>query len=169
MTAERVRALLEYDRASGRLLWRDTERLASKTRRGALSVTVDVDGRQLSAGRLVWLWHFGEWPPFRLQHLNECFTDTRIENLGFTDKANSIRGGGYRWGVCVPDRWGPYPVATFETYPLALEHAESVREAYAAACRVSIGPRGQRIVSNVPSPWGHRVFGAGEWETRDVV
>jgi hypothetical protein len=33
------------------------------------------------AHRLVWLWHFGEWPSEQLDHINGVKWDNRIENL----------------------------------------------------------------------------------------
>ena len=35
----------------------------------------------IRAHRLVWLWHFGEWPPCQIDHINQVKADNRIENL----------------------------------------------------------------------------------------
>lgn len=166
--AERVQRELEYETHSGRLFWRETGKLASSTRRGANSTTVEIDGRQLSAGRIVWLWHYGEFPPFLLRHQNDAWSDNKIRNLGFNDKANMISGYGFCWSVCVQDRGSPHSVARFESYYEALANRDSVIAAYAALCPVRTRANGARYLANIPSPWP-KVFRKGEWETRDLV
>ncbi len=166
--AKRIRDELEYATHNGHLYWRATEKLASSTRRGATSTTVEIDGKNLSAGRLVWLWHYGEFPPFKLRHANDAWSDNRIQNLGFNDKANLISGYGFRWSVCVPDRGSPHAVAKFDSYYSALANRDSVIAAYAALCPVRTRANGTRYLANIPTPWP-RVFRAGEWEARDLV
>lgn len=166
--AKRIREELDYETHSGRLFWRATGKLGSSTRRGANSTTIEIDGQQLSAGRIVWVWHYGEFPPFKLRHANDAWSDNRIQNLGFNDKPNMIQGYGFRWSVCVPDRGSPHAVANFEDYYTALANRESVLEAYAALCPIRYRGNGAPYLANIPSPWP-KVFRKGEWEARGLV
>lgn len=159
-----IRERLDYDDRTGDLIWRDTRKKAIQYFRSSKNAEIIVDDVKLSAARVVWIWHWGIMPPTRLRHVNNIASDTRIDNLGFFDKTNSIDGSGFRWGVCVPDRWGPFPVAYFNSYYAALANCESVRRLYAAETIVTYTNRGKRKVQNVPSPWGHHVFQYGEWE-----
>lgn len=167
--AEMLRRELDYEPHSGRLRWRDGSEGPWKTYRSSKGAEVMIGGMKLSAARIVWMWHHGRMPPHRLRHQNGSAFDTRIQNLGFYDKANGVKGAGFRWGVCVPDKWGPYPVAFFDTYDQALSNCESVRAAYMAACPVRRDKHGVPKWTNIPSPWDRQTFSAGEWEARDLV
>lgn len=50
---------------------------------GYTTIAFNVRGKTKTykAHRLVWLWHFGEWPPNQLDHINRMKSDNRIENL----------------------------------------------------------------------------------------
>ncbi len=86
LTAERLRALLDYDAASGKFTWRFKR---GKMRAGSLAgaqghdgrIVIGVDREILLAHRLAWLHHYGEWPADDIDHINMDRSDNRICNL----------------------------------------------------------------------------------------
>lgn len=42
---------------------------------------IKINGRDYKAARLVWAFHFGEWPSKIVDHINGDYSDDRIENL----------------------------------------------------------------------------------------
>jgi hypothetical protein len=166
---EMIRRRLDYEPHSGRLIWRDTGEQAIKNFRSSKGAEVIVDGIKVSAGRVVWIWHWGVMPPCRLRPANKIASDTRIENLGFYDAINSIDGAGFKWGICIIDRGALYPVAYFDSYYTALADAKSVLAAYGALTSTRYTRKGNPVTVNVLSPWDGRIFKPGEWEARDLV
>lgn len=89
----KVRLLFTYDADSGRLLSRPY-----KTWRGS-SGSLNADGyRQLMIyrrlymeHRLVWLYHFGDWPDGEIDHINHDRLDNRVENLRVVDRLANAR------------------------------------------------------------------------------
>lgn len=102
VTAERVRALLDYDPESGVLRWKfrpDSEFKPSRLGNPASTwntsfagkiagfVALDgyrcitVDGRRYREHRIIWLWWHGEWPKGLIDHDDRNITNNRIANL----------------------------------------------------------------------------------------
>jgi hypothetical protein len=87
-----VRALLDYDPATGMLTWRRrpgaykgwNERYVGTTagtRDTHGYLRVSIHGRQYAAHRLVWAHVHGEWPSGQIDHKNGVRDDNRIANL----------------------------------------------------------------------------------------
>ena len=85
-TADRVREVLDYNPATGELVWR-VDRLpylAGSTagcsdHRGRRIIS--IDGRRYYANRLAWLHVTGKWPEGAIWFRNGDRTDMRWENL----------------------------------------------------------------------------------------
>jgi HNH endonuclease/AP2 domain len=87
MDAEYLRGLFDVD-AKGQLIRKHTR--SPNAMQGSVAGHVDttfgyrrvsIDRKMYLAHRLVWLWHYGEWPEFELDHINGFKDDNRIENL----------------------------------------------------------------------------------------
>jgi hypothetical protein len=89
LTAERVRALLDYDPETGRLTWRERDmdwwnakhagREAGVTDKQGYRV-LSIDDRMYRAHRVIWLWAYGVLPDL-LDHKNRDRADNRLKNL----------------------------------------------------------------------------------------
>ena len=84
LTQDLLRELFRYK--NGKLYWRVGRK---GVRRGGLAGWVEPDGyraigidqRAYKAHRLIWLYHYGEWPENHIDHVNQDRLDNRIENL----------------------------------------------------------------------------------------
>lgn len=87
MDAERVRALLRFDRRTGAFTWRvaPNGRVAAGTFAGTLTkagyLRIKIDGQFVMAHRLAWWLLRGEWPGGQLDHKNGNKQDNRLSNL----------------------------------------------------------------------------------------
>jgi hypothetical protein len=81
LTAARLRFLMRYD-ADGTLHYREKDYGPVGSRAGRKRrLQVHVDGVARYVHRLVWLYHYGEWPTGQVDHINGDHHDNRIENL----------------------------------------------------------------------------------------
>jgi hypothetical protein len=86
LTAERLRELLHYDKATGIFTWVSARR---GTHAGSVAGCINnngywlitVDGVKYRAHRLAWLWVKGKWPPSEVDHRNTKRSDNRWRNL----------------------------------------------------------------------------------------
>ena len=100
LTAERLRAVLNYDPDTGIFTWR---RDTSKKTRGKHSgfsndqgyLLIGVDGHKYRIHRLAWFYIHGKWPAHHIDHINGNRADNRLSNLReaevFQNMANSRR------------------------------------------------------------------------------
>lgn len=99
MTAEQLRAILDYDPATGILTWRHrSDRALAWNRKwagekaGTVSrgrISVVVGSKHYAAHRLAWLLVTGEWPPSGIDHVNGDATDNRIANLRLANQTQN--------------------------------------------------------------------------------
>jgi hypothetical protein len=76
-----------FDYVDGNLVYRYSPRKNKKTGDIAGSIDskgyliVSVKGSRYKAHRLIWLWHYGEFPKHDIDHINGIRNDNHIENL----------------------------------------------------------------------------------------
>ncbi len=80
LTADRARQLLDYDCSDGRLYWRGKPK-KERTSKADGRYTIFIDGVCRQEHRVVWLWHYGEWPKHCIDHIDRNPLNNRIENL----------------------------------------------------------------------------------------
>lgn len=87
LTAERLRALLNYDPNTGQLVWlHDRGRNAIRGKAAGATnnlgrVVIRVDYRMYYAHRLAWLWMTGAWPEVVVDHIDGNPSNNRWSNL----------------------------------------------------------------------------------------
>jgi hypothetical protein len=87
LTAERLRALLDYNPATG--MWTWVQSLGSRAQKGCQAGWVNdggyriimVDRRKYRASRLAWLWMRGEWPANLIDHRDNDPSNDRWLNI----------------------------------------------------------------------------------------
>lgn len=110
--AHAVRQLLDYCPQSGELTWKargsewfrgnQAEKYAAiwnKNNAGRVAFWRDrlgykggsLMGCRVTAQRVVWAWHNGEWPSGVVDHISGDTTDNRIENLRVVDTQGNAR------------------------------------------------------------------------------
>jgi phage gp46-like protein len=93
LTADRLRNVLIYDGETGRFLWAISFRgvnrgsMAGGSSKAKGYMRIQVDGQQYAAHRLAWLYVYGCWPSFEIDHINGVRHDNRISNLRDVSRA----------------------------------------------------------------------------------
>ena len=84
LSHEYLLSILEYK--DGNLIWKDEKkyRMFGKVA-GTLHprgyIHIIINGVLFKAHRLIWFYHYKEWPKHTIDHINRIKTDNRIENL----------------------------------------------------------------------------------------
>lgn len=94
-----VKSQLEYLPEQGGFIWKVTTNYQNKQcgkKAGGIDKTtgyerISLAGRQYYTHRLVWLYHFGAFPVKMIDHINQCKTDNRVENLREASKATNAK------------------------------------------------------------------------------
>lgn len=84
-----VFSILSYDRESGWFLWKESRGSTRAGRRaGSCSLSngkpyrrIKIDKVLYSEHHLAWLFEYGEWPPFDLDHIDGDGENNKISNL----------------------------------------------------------------------------------------
>ena len=125
LTAERLRALLDYDPVTGVFTWKATrtgQAVAGRIAGGALHTgyhRIQIDGRAFLAHRLAWLYVHEVWPQGQIDHINGVKADNRIANLreatasqnGQNRRGSQINNGSGLLGVYPHDASGRWRAA----------------------------------------------------------
>lgn len=157
LTAEQLRALLDYDPETGVFRWCVVQR--NSVHIGAVAGTLDsqgyirisVYGRKYAAHRLAILYTDGAWPPMEVDHINGRRSDNRRSNLRESTRAGNCRNarlrrdstsgikgvtrhsGGKRWQVHVRVNGKYMYLGLYEDLELAELVAEEARNKYHGA------------------------------------
>ena len=97
LTAERLRELLDYNAETGKFTWRvsNSNRVRARSIAGRPHPrgcwVIGVDGKIYKAHRLAWLYVFGKWPSFHLDHRDGDACHNWIENLRPANHAQNAR------------------------------------------------------------------------------
>jgi len=95
LTADRLRALLDYDQHTGLFRWRLSRgRCARGSEAGRYAqgyVRIRVDGVEYAAHRLAWLHVHGHWPIGQIDHANRVRSDNRIANLRIATPSQNMQ------------------------------------------------------------------------------
>lgn len=86
VTREQLKDIFEYDSETGHLIYRVSR---SKIKHGTVAGSLNKDGyrevkvfgRTYLEHRVIWLYHYGEFPNQFIDHINRAKSDNRIENL----------------------------------------------------------------------------------------
>jgi hypothetical protein len=87
LTQERLKELLHYDQETGVFIWKiDRSRLAKKGNiAGCFNyygyIDIKIDGKTYKANRLVWIYVYGKWPKYQIDHIDNIRHHNWIKNL----------------------------------------------------------------------------------------
>lgn len=151
LTADQLRAVLDYNPATGIFTWRDRPDIrpsANAGRRGTVAgatrkngyIGICIDGRHRFAHRLAWLYVHGRWPDAEIDHINEDRADNRITNLreathgqnntrarARADNRSGVLGVfrcGTRWQAQIMHKGAKYHLGVYAT----IEEAKAARD-----------------------------------------
>ena len=152
LTMERLHELLKYDPATGVFTWRKFR--SNHAKAGAVAgyteeaeyCHIRIDGVLYKAHRLAWLYVYGAWPNFDIDHINQNKADNRIKNLREVNRSQNmqnvsiskgnksgLRGVSWakhanKWRACIHVNYKSIHLGYFKT-------AESAYAAYVDAAR----------------------------------
>jgi len=147
LTQERLKIVLNYDPDTGLFTRRIT--LSSRAKAGQICsgmhcegyLRISIDYERYLAHRLVWLYVYGEWPEYMIDHINGNRQDNRLCNLReATNSQNLCNQGkpanntsGYK-GVYYDkerDKWvSEIKVRKMKTFLGRFDSAEAASDAY---------------------------------------
>jgi hypothetical protein len=105
LTAERARALFDYDPATGALTWKANHpdgksAMINKRFRGKEAGSVDkglgyrkigIDGRKYLVHRVIWLIVHGEWPAHDIDHEDGKRSDNRLAKMREATRGQNLK------------------------------------------------------------------------------
>ncbi len=96
ITYQEVKTLFDYK--DGELHWKISRSNAIKVGDIAGNINkssgyrlINVDHKPQRAHRLVWLWHYGQYPEAGIDHINGNRNDNRIENLRAANQSQNLQ------------------------------------------------------------------------------
>jgi hypothetical protein len=158
LTAEQLRAVLDYLPVSGVFRWRRQPyslkygRVAGSRQNRYGHREIRVLGRSYLAHRLAWLHFYGEWPTLNIDHRNGDPGDNRIFNLREADQTHNnanarkpkhntsgfkgVGRRGTRWRAVIYKQRQQFNLGLYDTPKEAAEaYATAARQLYGAFAR----------------------------------
>jgi hypothetical protein len=152
LTQADVRQLFDYDPCSGQLIWKMTR--GSRAKKGAVAgslgghryITVRINGTLYYVHRIIWLWHYGQWPE-ATDHMDCNKLNNKIENLRSAnpsqnqcnqliraDNKSGVKGvrwnkGKRKWQARVQLQWKDYWLGLFDEFEQAVVAVKNARHA----------------------------------------
>lgn len=147
-----LKQLLKYDPETGVFTWINDmgRRVKAGKEAGCLHhkgyVQIRINGKSYLAHRLAWLYVYGEWPEYGIDHINGFKTENHISNLRQADQSQNSqnlkrsRGSSGFLGVSIDidrkNRWKASIKLNGKTTHLGwFKSPEQAHEAYVAAKR----------------------------------
>ncbi len=101
ITYERLVELLEYKETLGDFIWKVNKARAKAGDIAGYSRTdkyklIKIDGQSYLVHRLVWLYVYGEWPMFQIDHIDRDPANNKIDNLRDVTQSVNQRNIGLR-------------------------------------------------------------------------
>ena len=97
LTQERLKELMHYDADTGVFTRRNTKRKA-RALNGNKYCHCRIDGTLYKAHRLAWLYVYGVWPTYYIDHINRNCFDNRIVNLREATPSQNMQNRARRTG-----------------------------------------------------------------------
>lgn len=101
ITVEQVRELFRYDPLTGDLFWRvrPANRMQAGDKAGTLSkasgyMKIKIKSASHQSHRLIWLFVYGSFPDFEIDHINGIRDDNRLINLRAVSRSENCRNRG---------------------------------------------------------------------------
>jgi len=151
VSAERARALLDYDPETGVLRWKDLRgghykgAIAGGVKRNECGsyITIKIDQQRYYAHRIIWLLMTGAYPAVVIDHRDGCGTNNAWRNLREATHAENVmnarRHGGKPTGVFFEKRRGKFLARLGKRHLGYFATQDAARQAYDSAARARFG------------------------------
>lgn len=148
LSAETLRARLDYDPQTGIFRWRKNGDPAGCVCKTNGYVLIGLDKRTYKAHRLAWLYVHGAWPCGDIDHINRNRSDNRIANLREATRSQNIANStwekpnatGLRGVRFVGKKWSARIKKEYREIKLGLfDSPEEAHAAYVAATMQHFG------------------------------
>jgi hypothetical protein len=95
LTQDRLKELLEYNKETGRFIWKVSKGTKGKGRYAGCRTTgyerIKIDGTEYRAHRLAWFYEYGVFPDKHLDHVAGKTLDNRITELRPVDDSENSK------------------------------------------------------------------------------
>ncbi len=108
MNIEYIKSILKYDKKTGNLIWKITNRrmkagkVAGNIRKDGY-IGIGLNGKHYLAHRIIWFITHNSFPKNQIDHINHIRSDNRIENLrevnNSENQKNQRKGKTHQMGV----------------------------------------------------------------------
>jgi hypothetical protein len=103
ISAGYLKRILSYDPITGEFAWKEDRCHVVKGQRAGTTDSkgyrrIGIDGRKYAGHRLAWLYYYGIWPTFEIDHRDHIRTNNAINNLRDVSTSENLRNRApYKW------------------------------------------------------------------------